>query len=378
MEVISGGFGSGKTDALVERWHRLASEHGPGRVLFVAARAAAAVDVRRRMVAAAAGTGLVAGPLAVTTWTGLALDLVRRHVDGMADASLVGGLEQRRLVAEVFTAEADQIDARWPASAAVVRRRAFPAQLARAVRTYLAAALSPAEIASVAEEHGVADRWLDLAAFVGRYQAALRARNALDASEVVMMAAGALDAAAFSERFVEVMVDDAEAMTPATAVLLGAIGASGVNVTLAVNADGLRGRVVNEPIDFAGHFARAHNTTAVTLPERAAPPRRLVHCRHPSIEADAVVGELVAAHDEGVAWHEMAVVVSARAPAHRTRRGAGAAPSRHPGPGRARRRRRRTGRAPPPGAARGRRRCVAVGDRDRRRHRSRAERPRAR
>ena len=42
---------------------------------------------------------------------------------------------------------------------------------------------------------------------------------------------------------------------------------------------------------------------------RVAAPGRLVRCGHPSVEAEAVAGELLAAHSAGVAWTDMAILV---------------------------------------------------------------------
>ncbi|MEY2469944.1 MAG: ATP-dependent helicase UvrD/PcrA, partial [Actinomycetota bacterium] len=307
--LLTGGFGAGKTSLLVERWLRLAAEDAPGRLLFVAARPSSVVDVRRRIVAAAPSAGVVAGPLAVTTWTGAALDLVRRYADGMADATVVTGSSQRRLVASVF---ADDDESEWRASADVIRRRAFPLQLVGAVRAYMSSGLTDAEIASVAEANNVAERWQELAAFVTRYKARLRSLNAVDLSEVVGMAVEviATDSARdeFGQRFAEVLVDDAETLTPAAALLLDAFARTAAGATMATNPDGWRGRLSHEPIDFAGQLATAHSAITYALPSRhETVAQRLVFCRHPSIEADAVVGELVAARDAGVAWHEMAV-----------------------------------------------------------------------
>ncbi len=311
--VVTGGFGTGKTSALLQRWARLAAEAGAGRVLWIARSPAAAADTRRRMVAAAAEAGLVAGPLAVTTWTGLGLDLTRRHVEGMADAALVTGAHQRRLVAEVFEADRPQRATVWAGSSTVVERRAFPYQLAAAVRAYLSSALADDEIAANADVAAVADRWRDLAGFVARYRDALRARNGVDAAEVIGLAASVMAQpdvqADFATRFVEVIIDDGEVISPAAAVLLDLVGPAGVATTLSVNPDGMRSALVREPIAFAAQFAAAHQADAFDLPGVEDVGARLVQCRHPSIEADAVVGEIVAAHADGVAWHEIAVVV---------------------------------------------------------------------
>ena len=311
--VVTGGFGTGKTSALLQRWAGLAAEHGAGRVLWIARSPSAAADTRRRMVAAAAEAGIVAGPLAVTTWTGLGLDLTRRHADGMADAALVTGANQRRFVAEVFEGDRSARAAAWAGSSTVVERRAFPHQLGAAVRAYLSSALTEGAIATNADAAGVAERWHDLVAFIARYRDAVRARNAVDAAEVIGLAASVMarsDARAdFATRFVEVIIDDAEIISPAAAVLLEAVRASGVTTTLSVHPHGMRSTLVREPIDFAGQFAAAHHADEFALPSVENAGARLVQCRHPSIEADAVVGEIVAAHADGVAWHEIAVVV---------------------------------------------------------------------
>ncbi|MDP1794836.1 MAG: hypothetical protein Q8K63_11955, partial [Acidimicrobiales bacterium] len=268
--LLTGGYSSGKTDALVARWLRLATEHGPGRVLFVARRASAAVEVRRRMVAAAHDAGLVAGPLAVTTWTGLALDLVRRHEPSLTDAALLTGPAQRQLIGEVFAAD----NAPWSASAEVVNRRAFPSELARGTRALLSSPMTSEEIISVADAVGLGDRWGELAAFVQRYRSVLRERNLVDVNEVVGLAIAAVAAddarAALGQRFVEILVDDAEAMSPSAVVLLNAIATAGVPVTITSNPAGMRGSIVHEPVDHAAVFAAQHDAASFTLesPER--------------------------------------------------------------------------------------------------------------
>lgn len=303
--MIAGGYRSGKTRALVARWVDLAQEHGPARVLFVARRTSAAADVRHRMVAAGHEAGLVAGPLAVTTWTGLALDLVRRQRADLADAALLTGAAQRQFIGEVALAE----KALWSASREVSDRRSFVNELSRGVRALLATPMAPAEVASVAASVGLEDRWAELGEFVARYRVALRSQNLIDVSEVLGLARESFDGAELRGRFVEVLVDDAEALSPAAAVLLDAIAQAEVSVTLATNPDGVRGPIVHEPVDHAAVFASVHNADLATLAPAPVGDTSLVFCRHPSMEADAVVGALVAANAGGVPWHEMAVIV---------------------------------------------------------------------
>lgn len=262
------------------------------------------------MVAAAQAAGVVAGPLAVTTWTGLALDVVRRGDHGLADAALLTGPAQRQFVAEVFAGQRDT----FVASGTMSGRRAFVAELGRGLRAVLSAPMAADVIASIAEDAGVGARWAELLSFATVYRMAAKERNFIDAAEVVSLAAVSLDGLALRERFVEVLVDDAEAMSPAAAVLLDRIATSGIPVTLASNPHGMRGPVVHDPVDHAAVFAVQHDADRIDLaPPTAEGARSLVFCRHPSMEADAIVGALVSAHDDdGIAWHEMAVVVPRR------------------------------------------------------------------
>ncbi len=295
VELITGGFGAGKTHALVARWRQLAGEHGSGRVAYVAASQTAAADVRRRMVAAA--DGLTVGPLFVTTWTGLAVDVVRHTVPALADRTIVGGDAQRRLIVELFAEEGPQLGDLWGASADIARRRAFPDQLVAAVRAVRNSRLAVDDILARADAAGVGDRWRALADFVDRYAARLAERHAIDFAAAVRAAEPVLGQS-LQTRFAEVLLDDVHAVSEAHAGLLDAVLTSGVDVTATANPDATA-------VDLTGRLADA-NVVALTNPTLR--DERLVVCRHPSMEADAVVGELVAAHDDGVAWHDLAVI----------------------------------------------------------------------
>ncbi|MEY2426233.1 MAG: hypothetical protein QOI61_1805 [Actinomycetota bacterium] len=295
VELLTGGFGAGKTDALVARWRRLAGEHGSGRVAYIAASSTAAADVRRRMIAAA--DGLTVGPLVVTTWTGLAVDVVRHAVPALAEHTVVGGEAQRRLISELFAEELPLVAELWGANAEVARRRAFPDQLVAAVRALRTSRLGIDEIVGRADAAGAGERWRALAAFVDRYAARLEARHAIDFAGVVRAAEPALGES-MRARFVALLLDDVHAVAEAHAGLLAAVLGIGVDVTATANPDAAA-------IDVGGGLADAH---VVELVDPRPRDERLVVCRHPSMEADAVVGELVAAHEEGVAWHDMAVI----------------------------------------------------------------------
>jgi len=108
-------------------------------------------------------------------------------------------------------------------------------------------------------------------------------------------------------RFTHVLIDDAHRSVAATGQLVSRLAGQGAKVTVAADPD------AGNPGPFwradRGGFAGVSHarTLTATFVEPAAPT--LVVCGHPSVEAEAIVGELLAAHDEGVAWSDMAVVV---------------------------------------------------------------------
>ena len=281
MELIAGGYGSGKTTALVTRWRQLAAIHGAGRVLYLAAHPGAVADVRRRMIAALDGTGV--GPLVVSTAAGLALDVVRRHVPGMENVVSVGGAARRGAVADAFRVE------EWQSSAAVAKRRSFVAAVQHGIDALAHAEIASDAVIANAEILGTRERWDDLFAFRTRYGDELRAHGRIDVVDALRLAREHAE----GDRFAEILVDDAHALTFEERALIARYEELGCAITRAVLSDA--------PVD-----------GAVNLTPRAAAEPQLVWCRHPSMEADAVVGALLAARAAGVGWDDMAVVVPRR------------------------------------------------------------------
>lgn len=313
--VVTGGFGAGKTTALVHRWRRLAAEHGSGRIAFVVRNAAAADDVRRRLleVIAATGKGAV-GPLVVTTFAGLALDIVRRH-GGRPEVHLVGGEDQLRLVAALLREDAAHASTRWPSLGAYIGRTAFVPEVAHALLAYQASFLGLAELRTHAHAAGVGERWEELASFSERYHAALADQDALDVAGVLVAASLLLrdteTLEAVRARFTEFLVDDFEVATFATNRLLSQLVGSGGPVTVTGNPDASIGATNRASAEFLQSLAGALGASSATI-ERVARERgaeRLVVCRHPSMEADAVAGELERArHERDLRWGDLAVV----------------------------------------------------------------------
>jgi len=271
--AVLGAPGTGKTVALVARHRRLVARYRPGRVLVVCRHRAAAARFL-----AAAFPHLRGGydTVPVATVHGLAYDLLRRSGSTVA---LAAEGEQRVLVARLL---ADEDPAAWPVWGRFLGRPGFVEEVVRGLAGVDGAA-SP-----------------ELAAFASRYRSALAGAGLVDAAG--LLAAGAELAAGpgVGDRFDHVMVDDASAL-PAEGALLVArlVDASEGGLTVAADpAEGKWGALAGE----------AHQ---VELDQRfrVAPPGRLVQCPHPSVEAEAIAGELLAAARAGVPWSGMAVLV---------------------------------------------------------------------
>jgi superfamily I DNA/RNA helicase/RecB family exonuclease len=314
-----GGPGTGRTTALARRYLRLAREVGASRVVVVCATRDAA-DRFLAAVVAELGGGFDA--LAVTTAVGLAFDVCRRAGD--PEVRLLGRRESWSVVRALLAADAPRARERWPTLAAYVARAAFVDEVARAVSALRASALPPDEVLARATRAGVREPWAELVAFAGRYEDELRRRGATDAPGLLARAAAHLagpSGEAMRARFDHVLVDDAHAAPPAAAALVAALaGAPGDGPVLAVAGD------PDGPTDPPGlspppllAVARSLGADRVALDRRLRPDpeRALVRCRHPSVEAEAVAGELLAAARAGVPWSAMAVLV--RDPARRAR-----------------------------------------------------------
>jgi len=257
--VVAGGPGTGKTTVLRERYRRLVAA-GPASRVLVVTRDRAAAD---RFVAAVL-PGLRGGfdALPITTVWGLAYDVLARGAGGGAPPRLVGAAEQGALVRRLL---AEEDPARWPRYGRLLRRPALAAEVLRQLADPSAA-------------------MPEVAAFAARYRRALEESGRVDAATLLTRAAGV----ARPGRYDHVLVDDADALTPDGLRLVEAVGGAHA--------------LVGGPGEPA---------VALTASFRAAPPGTLVLCGHPSAEAEAVAGELRAAHLAGTPWQSMAVLVRA-------------------------------------------------------------------
>lgn len=278
--VVLGAAGTGKTTALLARHRRLVERHPPGRVLVLCRHRAAA---QRLLASALAHLGGGYDSVPVTTVHGLAYDLVRRS--GI-EVALAGDGEQRALVHRLL---ADEDPAAWPALGPYLERPGFVDEVVQGL----------AVLRETGAEAGMAagGRWAELAAFLPRYDAVLAGSGLVDGSG--LLAAGAELAAGAADRFDHVVVDDASALPAAGVRLVAALVGAGVGLSMA--ADPTEGDALA--------FAAGAVQVELTRSFRVAPPGRLVQCAHPSVEAEAVAGELLAAWRAGVPWSAMAVLV---------------------------------------------------------------------
>lgn len=291
---ISGGPGCGKTTALVARYLRLVEEgHRPSSVLVVCADRAAASRFRDAVLPRLSD-GFDA--LAFTTWFGVAFDLVSRAGGGVR---LLSTSEQRAAVRWLLAAESP---ADWPIFGHFLGRPAFAEEVASAL-VDVAPGVCP-----------------ELDRFAQRYAASLAGQGHIDRAGLLATAADL--AATGLARYSHVLVDDHDGTSPTLRRLLEAVTGLGTSPGTSV-------AVVST--DDSWPAVEVALTEGFRHP--AAPS--LVMCRHPSIEPEAVAGELLAARAEGVAWSRMAVLVRN---AHRQGRPIARALSRHgipvaPGPG---------------------------------------------
>ena len=269
---VSGVPGSGKTTALVARYLRLVEAgQRPSSVLVVCRDRAAATRFRDAVLPRLAG-GFDALPF--TTWYGLAFDLVTRK---RGPVRLLSTAEQRGVVGRLLV---DESPADWPQFGHYLGREAFAGEVAGALLD-----MSPGT-------------WPELDRFAERYTAVLQGRGEVDRSMLLAAAAELAE----PERYAHVLVDDHDGDSPLLRPYPNAV---------AVSATALPWPAPE--IELTESFR--HPADPV-----------LVRCPHPSTEAEAVAGELLAARADGAAWSEMAVLVRN---SHRRGRAVARALSRH-------------------------------------------------
>lgn len=300
--AIVGDAGTGKTTVLRLRYLQRARHSRTGRVLVLCRNRAAAEAFRRSAVRDLAG-GFDA--LAITTIWALAFDIVLRHTSHGEAPLLLRSGARRHLLTRLLSSEAADPPL-WPSLHPFVGRTAFVDAVERGLA---ALGSSPADAPPGGDE-----RWAELAAFADRFRAHCEEANVIDPATVVHHAATlARDteiASAEAARFDEILVDDVETATPASAALLRALGET-TPLVLAANPGGWAPDPAARYVSAAAELVAGVPTIQLHQPFRQRSEPELVECRHPSIEPEAIAGELLAGRDRGLAWNEMAVITPA-------------------------------------------------------------------
>jgi superfamily I DNA/RNA helicase/RecB family exonuclease len=272
--AVVGDRGTGKTTTLIARYLRLAMVVPPARILVLCRDRAMAQRFTLALLPHLRG-GFDALP--VTTVYGLATSL-------LPERRLLSAAEQRVRVRQLLAREQES---RWPTLGHLLRRPAFEREVV--------AGLAEVQVVGAEAAEAAGGVWAELAGFAGRYREALAQAGEVDASLLLA------EAAPRAPRFDHVIVDDADALSVLGARLVTEVARRAAGLTVASLPDPRDG--------VAPLLAGATCVARLPAPFRTVPPGRLVRCGHPSIEPEAIAGELLAVHAQGVAWTQMAVIL---------------------------------------------------------------------
>ncbi|UYQ64264.1 ATP-dependent helicase [Streptomyces peucetius] len=354
--LVLAGPGTGKTTTLVEAVAaRIAQGVDPSRILVLTFSRKAAVELRDRMALRLGGTR---GPQA-TTFHSFCYALVRANQDAdlfSEPLRLLSGPEQDVAVRDLL---AGQIGlpggVRWPDELrACLTTRGFADEVRAVLARSRELGLGPDSLARFAARTGRPD-WAAAASFLAEYLDVLDLQGVIDYAELVHRAVLLAEEAPLPS-YDAVFVDEYQDTDPAQVRLLRALAGGGRTLVAFGDPDqsiyAFRGADVNGILDFPDAFPRAGGrpadvavlTTsrrsgdvlleATRLLTRRMPLTRLpsdkvrAHrelsaareggrieaytCPTASAELDNVADILRRAHlEEGVPWHEMAVLVRA-------------------------------------------------------------------
>jgi superfamily I DNA/RNA helicase/RecB family exonuclease len=354
--LVLAGPGTGKTTTLVEAVAaRIARGVDPARILVLTFSRKAAVELRDRMALRLGGTR---GPQA-TTFHSFCYALVRAHQDADLFAEplrLLSGPEQDVAVRDLL---AGQIGlpggVRWPDELrACLTTRGFADEVRAVLARSRELGLGPDSLARFAARTGRPD-WAAAAAFLAEYLDVLDLQGVLDYAELVHRAVLLAEETPLPS-YDAVFVDEYQDTDPAQVRLLTALAGGGRTLVAFGDPDqsiyAFRGADVNGILDFPDAFPQAGGrpadvavlTTSRRSGEALLEATRLLTRRMPltrlpsdkvrahrelsavreggrveaytyptaSAELDNVADILRRAHlEEGVPWHEMAVLVRA-------------------------------------------------------------------
>ncbi|MDQ0844935.1 ATP-dependent DNA helicase [Streptomyces sp. V1I6] len=353
--LVLAGPGTGKTTTLVEAVAaRIAAGTDPSRILVLTFSRKAAVELRDRM---ALRLGGARGPQA-TTFHSYCYALVRSHQDADLFAEplrLLSGPEQDVTVRELLAGQIGLPGVRWPDELrACLTTRGFADEVRAVLARSRELGLGPDSLARFAARIGRPD-WGAAASFLAEYLDVLDLQGVLDYAELVHRAVLLAEEVALPA-YDAVFVDEYQDTDPAQVRLLRALAGGGRTLVAFGDPDqsiyAFRGADVNGILDFPDAFPRADGSPAgvavLTTSRRSGAAllaatrlltRRMPLTRLPaskvrahrelaaareggrveaytyptsSTELDNIADILRRAHlEDGVPWHEMAVLVRA-------------------------------------------------------------------
>ncbi|MFI6276087.1 ATP-dependent helicase [Streptomyces sp. NPDC050988] len=363
--LVLAGPGTGKTTTLVESVAaRIARGADPERILVLTFSRKAAVELRDRM---ALRIGAARAPQA-TTFHSFCYALVRAHQDSdlfVEPLRLLSGPEQDVAVRELLAGQPGLerlglAHVRWPDELrACLTTRGFADEVRAVLARSRELGLGPDALHAFARRIGRPD-WLAASAFLAEYLDVLDMQGVLDYAELVhravLLARRPEVAERLSAQYDAVFVDEYQDTDPAQVRLLHALAGGGRTLVAFGDPDQsiytFRGADVNGILQFPEAFPRADGTSApmevlrtsrrsgagllaatrlltqrmplTRLPaEKVRAHRELTPVRDggsvevhtyptPGTELDNIADILRRAHlEDGVPWHEMAVLVRA-------------------------------------------------------------------
>ncbi len=310
--LVTGGFGTGKTAMLRERFARLIDGGAdPERVALVVGSRRARDEARRIMLRR---LPLALPSLTIVTIHGLAYHIVGERFPNLAyhePPTVLSASEQFLRVRELLEGEDPS---EWPAYGSLLRLRGFADEVRQFVIRAQEALLSPEDIEARAAERGLGG-WAELAAFLRHYLSVLDAKNEVDFAGLVEQAAVA--AGTDEPPFDHVLVDDAQDSTFAVERLLTELRPRSLVVAgnLGAHLFSFQG-TTDEPL--RRFVERNPGAAHVELETRHRPEPQTIEAwraAHISEQHAAVARELRRIHvEDGTAWRDLAVVVRRHGP----------------------------------------------------------------
>jgi superfamily I DNA/RNA helicase len=305
--LVTGGFGTGKSAILRERFARLVeSGADPERVVLVVGSRRARDEARAALLER---LNVALPSLTVVTLQGLAFHVVGERFDTLgydAPPRVLSASEQLERVRELLE---DQDPGRWPAYGGLLGLRGFADEIRQFVIRAQEALLHPDEIERRAGERGLTG-WGELAAFLREYLAVLDGSKEVDFAGLVEQAARA--AGTGEPSFDHVLVDDYQDATFGAERLLSELRPSSLVVAgnLGAHVFSFQG-TSDEPLRRFAETFQGATEVALTTAHRPA-PRAIEAWRAPHVSEQhaAVAREVRRLHvEDGVVWPDIAIVM---------------------------------------------------------------------